>query len=131
MQRRLAPPTILIVEDDGAVLGALQFSLEGEGFKVVGRADAEALLQAPPEADCLVVDYFLPGLNGLDLIERLRALEIPTPAILITSAPTRAVAKRAETMGVPIIEKPLLTDSLVDAVRAALHERPDASEWER
>jgi FixJ family two-component response regulator len=67
-----------------------------------------------------VVDQTLPGLSGLSLMEALRAIGVNLPAILITTNPRAAVRDRAATAGIPIIEKPLLTDALLTAVRAAL-----------
>ena len=115
-------PTILLVEDDPAVVNALKFSLELEGFAVSAYADGETLLASRPlpEKGCLVLDYHLPGIDGLNLLERLRAANVTLPAILITTNPRNAVRMRAALAGVQIIEKPLLTDALRDSVRRAL-----------
>jgi FixJ family two-component response regulator len=118
----LRRPAILLVEDDPAVVNALTFSLELEGFDVCAYADGEALLASTPlpTRGCLVLDYNLPGIDGLDLLERLRAAEVNLPAILITTNPRRALRLQAAIAGVRIIEKPLLTDALRDSVRNAL-----------
>jgi two-component system, LuxR family, response regulator FixJ len=115
-------PAILLVEDDPAVVNALTFSLELEGFDVCAYADGETLLASTPlpSRGCLVVDYNLPGMDGLDLLERLRAAHVNLPAILITTNPRRALRAQAAIAGVEIIEKPLLTDALRDSVRSAL-----------
>lgn len=118
----LQRPAILLVEDDPAVVNALTFSLELEGFDVCAYADGEALLASTPlpTRGCLVLDYNLPGIDGLDLLERLRAAEVNLPAILITTNPRRALRLQAAIAGAQIIEKPLLTDALRDSVRIAL-----------
>ncbi|HYC67323.1 response regulator transcription factor [Brevundimonas sp.] len=118
----LRRPAILLVEDDPAVVNALTFSLELEGFEVCAYADGETLLASTPlpTRGCLVLDYNLPGIDGLDLLERLRAAEVNLPAILITTNPRRALRAQAALAGVQIIEKPLLTDALRDSVRNAL-----------
>ncbi|MGZ9098061.1 MAG: response regulator transcription factor [Brevundimonas sp.] len=115
-------PAILLVEDDPAVVNALKFALELEGFAVSAYADGETLLASRPlpETGCLVLDYNLPGMDGLDLLERLRAAHVTLPAILMTTNPRNALRDRAVLAGVQIIEKPLLTDALRDAVRGAL-----------
>lgn len=115
-------PAIVIVDDDRAVTNALEFSLDLEGFDVKSFRDAEALLaERPlPERGCLVVDYNLPGMNGLSLLERLRAARVDLPAILITTNPRAALRRQAADAGVPIVEKPLLTDALLDSVREVL-----------
>jgi FixJ family two-component response regulator len=115
-------PAILLVEDDPAVVNALTFSFELEGFDVCAYADGETLLASTPlpTRGCLVLDYNLPGIDGLALLERLRAAEVKLPAILITTNPRRALRLQAAVAGVRIIEKPLLTDALRDSVRNAL-----------
>ena len=119
-------PSILLVEDDPAVVNALTFSLELEGFDVCAYVDGEALLASLPllMRGCLVLDYNLPGIDGLDLLERLRAAEVTLPAILITTNPRKALRARAALAGVQIVEKPLLTDALRDSVNAALGNLP-------
>jgi FixJ family two-component response regulator len=59
----------------------------------------------------------MPGMNGLDLIGLLRARHIGAPAILITSHPSPSLRERARTAGVPIVEKPLLGNTLLDTIR--------------
>jgi FixJ family two-component response regulator len=65
-------------------------------------------------------------MNGLDLLAVLRARHVDLPAILITTQPNAALRRRAAQGGVHIIEKPLLGETLVQGVRAAL-ERAAAS----
>lgn len=115
-------PAILLVEDDPAVVNALTFSLELEGFEVRAYADGETLLASArlPSRGCLVLDYNLPGIDGLDLLGRLRAADVTLPAILITTNPRKALRMQAARAGVEIVEKPLLTDALRDSVRTAL-----------
>lgn len=115
-------PAILLVEDDPAVVNALTFSLELEGFDVCAYADGETLLSSTPlpTRGCLVLDYHLPGMDGLNLLERLRAANVTLPAILITTNPRKALLAQAAEAGAEIIEKPLLTDALRDSVRTAL-----------
>lgn len=115
-------PTVILVDDDPAVAHAVQFSFDLEGLEVRQYRDAESVLAGPamPERGCMVVDQNLPGLSGLALLERLRATGVTLPAILITTNPRAALRDRAATAGIPIIEKPLLTDALLTAVRKAL-----------
>lgn len=118
-------PAILLVEDDPAVVNALKFALELEGFDVSAFPDGETLLASRPmpETGCLVLDYNLPGMDGLNLLEKLRSANVTLPAILITTNPRNALRTRAALAGVQIIEKPLLTDALRDAVRGAVGDR--------
>ena len=114
-------PMILLVEDDPAVRASLKFALELEGFGVDAYASAEALSEAGPlpETGCLVLDYRLPGMDGLSLLALLRGREVDMPAVLITSNPTAAIRRRAAAAGVAIVEKPLMGDALADCVRSA------------
>ena len=107
-----------IVDDDPAVRNSLKFSLEIDGFAVGVYANADELLL---ESDleryrCLVIDQHLPGLSGLDLVAKLRERRIPVPVILITTQPSRSLVVRADQAGVPIVEKPLLGNTLIDKI---------------
>jgi FixJ family two-component response regulator len=117
-------PVVLVIDDDTAVRNSLKFALEIEGFSVrVYPTGAELLDEKDmPESGCLVADYHLPGMNGLDLLVRLRERDIRWPAILITTHPSAAVRDRAALAGVRVIEKPLLNDTLFQGIRAVLGE---------
>ncbi len=117
-----APAPLLVVDDDPAIRTSLKFALEIEGYAVETYADAESLAarQDLPDNGCLVVDYQLPGMDGLELVETLRHRAVCLPALLMTTQPTRQVRLRAEQAGVGIIEKPLLSSSLGDALARLL-----------
>jgi two-component system response regulator FixJ len=115
-----AKPLVVIVDDDPAVRGSLAFSLETEGFAVRIYADGTDLLRDVPRAACFVIDYKLPGMNGLDVLAELRRRHIAAPAILITTHPSAAVRERAASSHTVLIEKPLLGDTLFHEIRAAL-----------
>jgi two-component system C4-dicarboxylate transport response regulator DctD len=118
MHAARASGRIVLVEDDPAVLAAVAFALEVDGFMVDAFPDAEAALTADLSgAACLVLDYRLPGESGLDLLQRLREAGSTAPAVLITSHPRPAVRARATTLGARLVEKPLLTDELADEIR--------------
>ena len=119
------PRRLLIVEDDVELLLALTFLTDIWGFDSDGcESGSEALTRTrgPRRYDCLIVNQRLPDMLGLDLITRIRSAGVPTPAILITTQPSEYVRRRALAMGVPIVEKPLLNDTLlthIDAVTTA------------
>jgi FixJ family two-component response regulator len=112
---------VVLVEDDAAVREAVAFSLGVEGYQVRSYRTGKAALadEALHMCACLIVDYGLPDTNGLSLLRRLRRLGISAPAILITSNPSPRLRLRASGDHVPIVEKPLLGDALVQAVRQA------------
>src|ERR1051326_9290696 len=122
----VASRQVVIVDDDPAVRNSLKFSLEIEGFTVRDYADAGALLRegAIRDVGCLVVDYHLPEVDGLEMLERLRERNFAAPAILITSHPSAAVRRRAAAAGGHIIEKPLRETALIESIRTAFAPAP-------
>jgi two-component system, LuxR family, response regulator FixJ len=120
-QRDLAvpKPVIAVVDDDSAVCNSLKFSLELEGFAVrVFHSGAQLLVgESFRDCRCLIIDQRMPGMSGMELIAHLRERSISTPAILIISQPNRMVSARAAEANVPIVEKPLLNNALVEKIR--------------
>jgi FixJ family two-component response regulator len=119
---KAAKPVVIVVEDDAAVRGSLAFSLQTEGFSVRAYVSGAELLRdaRPADVDCLVIDYLLPKMNGLDLLAELRRRQIVAPAILITTHPSGAVRERAAAAGIAVIEKPLLGEALFHEIRSAM-----------
>lgn len=114
---------VIIVDDDAAVRNSLQFALEVEGLTVRAFQSGAELLAATdlPPKGCLVVDYYMPVMNGVELFRRLRARQIDLIAILITPTATEDVRRDAADAGIHrILEKPLEDSSLIDNIRAAL-----------
>lgn len=114
---------IYVVDDDSDVLGSLQFLLETDGFDVRTFKSGAALLgdEASDGADCFVIDYKMPSMNGLDLVRCLRDREISAPVILITGHLDEQLSERAANAGVRyVLHKPLLDESLVGHIRGAL-----------
>lgn len=114
--------TVVVVEDDVALLNSLKFSLEIEGFRVVGYVSGEAFLAADEwrSADCLVIDYALPDTDGWELLDVMRSMGGVPPAILITTHPSVSLSTKAAAAGIPIVEKPLLGNALTEAISAAI-----------
>jgi FixJ family two-component response regulator len=119
-------PHILIVDDDADLLGSLAFALEAEALRVTTFQTAGALAASPELADanCIVIDQILPDEPGLDLLERLRAAGIWTPAMVMTTNPAPALRAKAAALGATVIEKPLLDGRLFDLVRSLARSRP-------
>ena len=114
---------VLLVDDDAAVRDALKFALEIEGLVVHGCAGGAELLAHPElrRARCIVIDYRMPVMDGLALLERLTARELRIPVILITAHATRSLRERAARAGVRhVLEKPLFNGSLLDSIHAVL-----------
>ena len=114
-------PLVIVVDDDLAGCASLNFSLELEGFSVrIYGSGAELLKKRDFGAcKCFVIDQRMPGMTGMELIEKLRDGKVLTPAILIISHPSAALSAHAARVGVPIVEKPLLGNTLMDRIREA------------
>ncbi|MFZ5780581.1 MAG: response regulator transcription factor [Pseudomonadota bacterium] len=117
------PEIILVVDDDAAVRAALKFSLEVEGFNVRLYDGGQAVLSDGklPVRGCLVIDYRMPDIDGLELIDKLRGRGVTLPAILISGRVTKQLREVAARSGVAcVLEKPLSDSALVENIRGVL-----------
>lgn len=121
MKPRTSGGVVYIVDDDAAVLSSLRFLFEIEGFRVETFASGEPLLAGPPPGprDCLLIDYKLGALDGLELVRRLRALDIATPVLLFTIY--EGLEKKAAAAGVTeVMLKSNLMENVVGRVEAVM-----------
>lgn len=116
------PQTIHIVDDDEAVGRSIKFLLESNGWIAAFYQGAEAFLAAAlPRAGCVITDFHMPGMNGLQLQAELAEQAIRLPVILMTGHGEVPVAVRAMKAGaVDFLEKPFADDTLFLAVEQAL-----------
>ena len=124
------PPVVCVVEDDPAVRNALKFFLEVEGLAVRTYVGAARLLDDSelPSCRCLVVDYRMPVMDGLELVMALRARAITAAVIMMTGRVTRDLRIRAEKLGIRrVIEKPLPDGDLLKAIRTAIDDAQSPS----
>ena len=112
-------PMVVLVEDDAAVRDAVKFSLEADGFAVETWESAESLLAAeiPATAVCLVVDFYLYGMSGIEAVDELRRRGIGLPVIMMTTVPPLILKEWVARTHTALIEKPLLDDLLIGAIR--------------
>lgn len=117
---------VCIVEDDAAVRNALKFALEVEGLSVRTYDGPVSLLEDRhlPPFGCLIVDYRMPVMDGLELTAALRERGLNGPAIMITGRANKDLRARAAKLGIHhLLEKPLSDGALIDAIRDALTTR--------
>jgi two-component system nitrogen regulation response regulator NtrX len=118
-------PTILIVDDEPGVRTALTGVLRDEGYTVEAVASGEACLDrvARGPVDLIVLDVWLPGMDGLATLARLRERQIDVQVVLISGHGNIESAVRAIKMGAfDFVEKPLSLDKTVLVVRNALRQ---------
>ena len=124
-------PVILLVEDNPITRKMMRFALEAEGYDVVDAADGRAALEmsATRRPDLLVLDYALPDMDGLQLLEEVRrkAAVPELPAIVVTGMVSRLEELRARGGAyTQFLAKPVAPSRLVEIVGShlAAPERP-------
>jgi len=118
---------IHIIDDDAAMRDSLAFLLDVNGFAPKTYESADAFLGGALSASltCVISDIRMPGMNGIDLVRKLKSSGTACPVILITGHGDVALAVEAMKAGaVDFIEKPFDDAALLGAIRAALELRP-------
>ena len=119
-------PTILIVDDEPGVRTALTGVLHDEGYSVEAVSSGEACLERVTRGpvDLIVLDVWLPGMDGLATLARLRERQVDAQIVLISGHGNIESAVRAIKMGAfDFVEKPLSLDKTVLVVNNALRQR--------
>jgi DNA-binding response OmpR family regulator len=115
-----APRRALVAEDDGDMRALVVLALEQEGFAVDDVADGRRLwihTLSPGVYDLVVTDMRLPVVDGLTVVEDLRAREIRSPLIVMTAFSDESVRRRAARIGAVVLDKPFSMDELCAAAR--------------
>ncbi len=121
-------PLVLFVEDDPAVIDAttMLFEASGVGFKTAtdGRTAVE-LVAAGAVPDLIVCDYRLPGMNGVEVIQRVRTiLGRDVPAVVMTGDTSARDIEAAHLPHCTVLHKPVDTDRLLSLVEGCLPAAP-------
>jgi two-component system nitrogen regulation response regulator NtrX len=119
-------PTILIVDDEPGVRTALTGVLRDEGYQVEAVPSGEACLDRMTRGpvDLIVLDVWLPGMDGLATLARLRERQVDAQVVLISGHGNIESAVRAIKLGAfDFVEKPLSLEKTVLVVRNALRQR--------
>ena len=118
--------SVLIVDDEAGVRSALSGVLRDEGYQVEAVESGEACLERLTRVayDAIVLDIWLPGLDGLSTLERLRQRSVDTPVVMISGHGNIESAVRAIKMGAfDFVEKPLSLEKTVLVVGNAVRQR--------
>jgi two-component system CheB/CheR fusion protein len=128
--RTAGSPVIFVVDDDGSVRDAIRSVLEDAGRTVEDYSSCDAFLDAYRQGReaCLLVDAYLPGMSGLELLQRLHDAGHRLPAIMMTGDSDVQIAVQAMKAGASdFIEKPIGRGDLLDSVARALEQSRDSN----
>ena len=119
-------PLVGVVDDDAAVRDSLRLMLERNGYSVQAFCSPNDFLLTKEidRFNCLVLDFQLPGMNGLELLELLRLRAYSKPAIMIAAGAHPQLMNRMHKVGVvDLLRKPIAPDMLLNALRAAIERK--------
>ncbi len=117
-------PIVFVVDDDPSVRKALGRLLRSTGYAVESFGSSEEFLQNIPDGvgpACLILDVKMPGLNGLELQNRLQQMKCITPIVFITAHGDIPMSVKALKKGaVDFLVKPFDEEDLLKAIQDAL-----------
>lgn len=114
---------VCIVDDDDSYRRLLQAAIKNLGFEVFSFGSPEEFLDWPKvdEVNCMIVDYMMPTMNGLEFIKLVRKAECFAPFIVATGHGTVSMAVDFMKLGaVNVLQKPFETSKLEECIRAAV-----------
>src|SRR5262244_1076664 len=117
---------ILVIDDESAIRDSLRMTLEYEGYEFLGAATGqEGLALAEREApDLVLLDVKMPGMDGLEVLDRLRHMNESLPIVVISGHGTISTAVDATKKGAfDFIEKPFASERVLVVLRNALDQR--------
>lgn len=116
---------VFIIDDDADVLNALAWLIGSIGLETRTFASIAEFLSAwqgkGDECGCLVLDVRMPGMGGMEFLERMRQMHIELPVIMLSGHGTIPMATRALRLGaVDFVQKPVNEQLLLDRIQEAL-----------
>jgi two-component system, OmpR family, alkaline phosphatase synthesis response regulator PhoP len=117
---------ILLIEDDRNMAMGLVFNLKSEGFEVTHCLDGETGLAAMEEKefDLLVLDWMLPGVDGLEVLRRLRSRNVSVPVLLLTARDSKDdIVEGLDSGADDYLAKPFDLNILMARIRSLLRSR--------
>src|SRR5215472_4021682 len=114
---------VYVIDDDEAMRDSLNFLLDSSGFVVALFETAQQFLDALPQLafGCVVSDVRMPGIDGIELLKRLKALRCGFPIVVMTGHGDVPLAVEAMKLGaMDFLEKPFEDERLIAMIEAAL-----------
>jgi len=112
---------VAVVDDDAAVCDSMRSLLEAYNLDVYTYQSAADFLKEPPDIACLIVDYHMPALDGLEFIDELRKRGSQVPVIMITATANPEIECRAAELGIQrVLRKPLSHQALLGTIGEVL-----------
>ena len=127
------PGKVYVIDDDEAMLDSLNYLLDSAGYEVTRFDSALKFLDALPglEFGCVVSDVRMPGLDGIELLKRIKAGHCTFPIVIMTGHGDVPLAVEAMKLGaVDFLEKPFEDDRLVGMIEMAIQEAEPAARSE-
>jgi two-component system, NtrC family, nitrogen regulation response regulator NtrX len=119
-------PRILVIDDEAAIRDSMRMILDYEGYEVMTAATGEegVALVEREAPDLVFLDIKMPGMDGLEVLQRLRHLVEVTPIVVVSGHATISTAVEATRLGAfDFIEKPLASERVLVTVRNAVDSR--------
>jgi two-component system, LuxR family, response regulator FixJ len=126
-------PKVYVIDDDAAMRDSLNFLLDAANFEVTLFESATNFLEMLPRLafGCVVSDVRMPGIDGIELLKRMKSLDSPFPIVIITGHGDVALAVEAMKLGaVDFLEKPFEDDRLIGMIETAIRHREPAAKDE-
>lgn len=123
-------PRVLVVDDDPVIGQSFDRVLSGKGYAVITASNGEEALRKLKDEnyDVVFADIKMPGMNGLEVAERIKASQPWLPVVIVTGYGTEANETRANAAGVSaFLRKPLTPDMIEDSAQKALREKGAAA----
>ncbi len=124
---------VYVIDDDEAVRDSLKFLLDSANFNVALFETAQNFLDALPSLDfgCVVSDVRMPGMDGIELLKRMKAAHSSFPILIMTGHGDVPLAVEAMKLGaVDFLEKPFEDDRLLGMIEAAIKQAEPAARSE-
>src|SRR6478672_203645 len=124
---------VYVIDDDGAMRDSLAFLLDAAEFEVTLFESAQHFLDVLPSVDfgCVISDVRMPGIDGIELLKRLKTSRSSLPVLIMTGHGDVPLAVEAMKLGAAdFLEKPFEDDRLIGMIDAALRQAESSARSE-